>query len=283
VLSAGGPKGPFQAGAEARAHERGWVWNRISAVSVGALNGCFVSMDMRRELKQMWHHISPNQVLINPGALSVARRLSRRKSSLYPIKGVAKFVEMIDPAKMQIEVMVGAVSLINGENRLFTKDHPAFKRAVLASCALPLVFPPVDIDKDHPRMTDGGVRNYSPLSTVLPDGGDTVMVINCMSSEVLRVTDAPTTALGVASRALDIAMHEVYAKDIDLTLRMNRMVEQAAAVGLTLFNTEGRAFRKVNLVLIEPDSWIADIHSYTAQNAKRAYEAGWEKARQVLG
>src|SRR5690606_2970919 len=163
---------------------------------------------------------SPKQVLVTPSAGAVALRVSRKKPSLYPIKGVASFVDQVDPSLMQIEVRVGAVSLLTGEYKIFTNGHPSFKQALLASCAMPMIFPPVDIDEDNLCMTDGAVRNYSPLSDLIPDGDSHIMIINCMSSEVLPSNHAPRTALAVAQRALDIAMHEIQVKDIDKTRRV---------------------------------------------------------------
>jgi NTE family protein len=55
VLTGGGAKGAFQFGAEQYAREvKGYEWDVIAGVSVGALNGTMLAMHKYRELEELW-------------------------------------------------------------------------------------------------------------------------------------------------------------------------------------------------------------------------------------
>ena len=67
-----------------------------------------------------------------------------------------------------------AVDAQTGEPRVFDRDSgPSLVEAVAASCAVPLVYPPVTIDGR--RYVDGGVR--SPVNADLATGSGRVVVI----------------------------------------------------------------------------------------------------------
>ncbi len=63
VLSGGGAKGAFQCGAEKYAREvKGYHWDIIAGVSVGALNGAMLAMEKYQRLYEVWNTISSDQV-----------------------------------------------------------------------------------------------------------------------------------------------------------------------------------------------------------------------------
>ncbi len=63
VLSGGGAKGAFQVGAEKYAREvKGYHWDIIAGVSVGALNGSMLAMAKYDRLFEIWNTISSDKV-----------------------------------------------------------------------------------------------------------------------------------------------------------------------------------------------------------------------------
>src|SRR5512143_1220139 len=63
VLSGGGAKGAFQVGAEKYAREvKGYRWDVIAGVSVGALNGAMLAMGKYQRLFDIWNTISNDRV-----------------------------------------------------------------------------------------------------------------------------------------------------------------------------------------------------------------------------
>lgn len=284
VLSGGGAKGAFQVGAEKYLREqKGYRWNVISGVSIGALNGAFMAMGAHERLEELWRGITAQQVFGKRITWRAGASLVRRKPSLFGLDGMNTLLKEIDPAKMAIPLIVGAVSLVTGEFVPFRSDHPEFRNALRASAALPLIFPPVDVSKEHLAMVDGGTRNVTPLGTVLEERPDEIVVINCSSRAALKVKAPPQTAITISQRAFEIAMHQIFSNDIGKFDRMNRLVAQAEAQGFVLRNNDGRPFRRFPLVIIEPDERLGETTDFSKAHAERALEAGWEKARKVVG
>lgn len=284
VLSGGGGKGAFQVGAEKYAREeKGYRWSVISGVSIGALNGAFMAMGAHDRLEELWRTVTPQTVFGRRMKWRAGASLVRGRPSLFDLDGMRAVAGEIDPAKMTTELIVGAVSLITGEFVAFRASDPLFKNALLASVALPLVFPPIDVSPSHKAMVDGGTRNITPIGTVIAESPDEIVVMNCSSRAALEVKSPPKTALAISQRAFEIAMFQIFANDIGKFDRMNRLVAQAEAQGATLRNNDGRPFRRYPLTIIEPDERLGETTDFTAAHAKRAFDSGWEKAKKILG
>ena len=74
---------------------------------------------------------------------------------------------------MPVEVV--ATSLTDGRERWFTYGPAA--DAVLASAAMPAIFPPVEIDGE--RFIDGGVVNNVPIRRAIDAGATRIVVLLC--------------------------------------------------------------------------------------------------------
>src|SRR5687768_2605447 len=284
VLSGGGAKGAFQVGAEKYAREnKGYRWDVISGVSIGAINGAFLAMGRHERLLEIWQTATPDVVFGPRSAWRIAGRLLRHEPSLFDNRFIKRIADEIDPSAMKTELIIGAVSLMTGKFHAFRPSDTNFNGALLASGALPLVFPPVDISPDMTAMVDGGTRNVSPLGLVLASEPDEIVVINCSSAASLPIKDRPITAVKISQRASEIAMFEIFANDVGNFLRMNGLVEQAAAAGIALKNPKGRPFKKYPITIIDPDERIGETTDFSPKNIRRALDAGWEKAKKILG
>src|SRR5207248_4406980 len=94
-----------------------------------------------------------------------------RRASIYnaaPLRAI--LAGHIDPARVAgspIRLRVGYVDLLSGRYRTAGNDHPALVDAVLASCALPVVFPPVALRDGRELGVGGGVRHVTPLADAM--------------------------------------------------------------------------------------------------------------------
>lgn len=283
VLSSGGAKGAFQIGAaKYLVREKGYRFSVISGSSIGVINGGLIAQDDLDYAEQTWLQITPKSVFGDTGRLNVAARMITQKPSLFGNDGVRRFVSRLDPAKMRADLIFGAVSQITGAFEQFTHRHDRFHEAVVASAALPMIFPPVHVSDEHRSMVDGAVRNIVPIASVFPYQPDEIVVVSCSSDAALRIDAAPTTALGNSQRSIEIMMHEIFHNDIGRVQQVNDLVRQTAPQGVTLRNRSGRALREYPLVIIEPNVRLGDNVSYTKENAKRALDAGYEAARRAV-
>jgi NTE family protein len=182
VLSGGGSRGAFQVGMLAELVDRGVHAERVYGASVGAVNGSAYCSDptpggMRR-LEAIWRGIHGSDVFPSrrtDGPWS----LFRRRSGLHSNAGLRAIVaaglrfERLEDAPIPFEVV--ASSLADGSERWLT-EGPALE-AILASAAVPVLFPPVIVDGEP--LIDGGVVDNVPITRAIGQGATTIYVLLC--------------------------------------------------------------------------------------------------------
>ena len=285
VLSGGGAKGAFQLMAEKYAREeKGYKWDIIAGVSVGALNGLMLAMEKYQRMEEIWQTITSDKVYTGKFNFWGIARLIFGAKSILGNEPLRKLLEQeIDLERIKVDLRIGAVSLQTGQYKHFVPADPGFEKAVLASTAIPILWPPEDVSPAYPSMVDGGVRNVSPLGDVLDSNPDEIIIINCSPQEPSRMDKSFKNALDIGKAALEIALNEIFITDVREFVRINRNVEDAAAQGVTLHKEDGTEFKFYKHSLIEPDEPLGDTLDFSSTTIKRSMEAGWEKAKQVLG
>lgn len=186
VLGGGAARGAAQVGVVRALLEAGMPPpERIIGVSVGALNGlviaCHPSLAGVEMLETTWgSRLAANVFRARPveslltrlggtGGLSLLpptaiSRLLRRQLTLL---GVSRFEDLAVP----FEVVV--TSLGDGQAHLLERGE--LFPALVASIAIPGVFPGVEIDGE--RYYDGGVADNDPLVRAVDEGADQVVAI----------------------------------------------------------------------------------------------------------
>lgn len=149
----------------------------------------------------------------------------------------------------------------------FVRHRPARigPRHVLASAAIPLLFPAVKIGSEF--FTDGGLRQNTPMSPALRLGADRVIVVSLRhvaaeSAEIQRErTIAYPKPLFMAGKALNALLLDRTDYDLDRMERLNRiLVAGERAFGpdfIELLNREmvalrGSALRVIEAVHVRP-------------------------------
>jgi hypothetical protein len=112
----------------------------------------------------------------------------------------------LEDAVVPVEVV--ATSLSDGRERWFTYG-PAVD-AVLASAAIPAIFPPVEIDGE--RYIDGGVVNNVPIQRAVDAGASRIVVLLC--SPPVLVPATPRRPVEAMLNALFISIHARFARDM---------------------------------------------------------------------
>jgi NTE family protein len=285
VLSGGGAKGAFQVGAEKYAREvKGYRWDVIAGVSVGALNGAMLAMDKYDRLLEVWNTISNDKVYTGGfNLLSLVKLLFGRRS-FYGNEPLQELLHQeLEPGKMRADLRVGAVSLVGGEYVEFRGGDPDLEKAILASTVMPIIWEPVNVSSQHAEMVDGGVRNISPIGDVLDAEPDEVVIINCSPQPPDPLHAPPKNVVKVGLRTLDILLNELFQSDLREFLTINHLVQEAAAQGVTLHHpVSGKPLKYYECKVIEPLEVLGDTLDFSQQAVQRSLQAGVERARQVL-
>jgi NTE family protein len=288
VLSGGGAKGAFQVGAEKYAREvKGYSWDVIAGVSVGALNGAMLAMQKYDRLFEIWNTVSNGRIYTGGfGIGSALKILFRGARSFYGNEPLQKLiVQEMEPDKIKADLRIGAVSLQSGEYVIFKPGGPNLSEAILASTVMPIIWTPVDISPTYRSMVDGGVRNASPLGDVLDTDPDEIVIINCGCRTPVPQPEPPRSLVEIGGRMLAIMLNEMFVGDMEEFLRVNALVKEAEAHGITLHHpSSGRPLKYVELKIIEPDhdSDLCDTLDFSQAAVQKTMQVGRTKAEQVL-
>lgn len=173
--------GAAEAGMARALFEAGVVPDLVCGTSIGAINGAAIAADPTPEgakaLLSTWEDLATDSVL---GGSMVGRlvELVRSGTSLHGNAELRRLLEKRLPVRTFEELAVPfecvAASIEKAREHWF--DSGDLIDAVLASCALPGVFPPVHIGDEH--FFDGGLVNSVPLERAVRHGADTVWVLH---------------------------------------------------------------------------------------------------------
>jgi NTE family protein len=286
ILSGGGARGAFQVGAEKYARDvKGYHWDIIAGVSVGALNGAMLAMHRFTRLMEVWDSISDAQVYTGGFNLVSLFKIMLGAKSFYGNAPLQKLMQHeFDAGRIIDDLHVGAVSLVSGEYVQFTKECLELSRAILASASIPVVWPPVDVAPDRTTMVDGGVRNISPVGDVLDLEPDEIVIINCTAEQPAVAPKAADNVLSIGMRALDIMQNEIFLNDMREFLRINALVQEAQQQGCLLHNPKtGKLLKYYPCQVIEPDGELGGTLDFSQTSIQAALKAGVRRAREVLG
>ena len=181
VLGGGGNLGAIQVGMLKALVERDIFPDALFGCSVGAINAAALAADPTVEgvlaLCDIWSGLE-SDVVCSPGRLSGLLLLTRKYRSLQSNDALRRLLEANIPYRRfdeaAVPVSVVATSLRTGRDQWFSEGQ--IIPAVLASAALPAVFPPVDIDGES--YVDGGVVDNVPISQALAGDFDRVYVLH---------------------------------------------------------------------------------------------------------
>ncbi len=294
ILSGGGALGAFQVGAEKYAREvKGYQWDVIAGISIGALNGAMMAQGKYQRLYELWSKEMSNRLVFGPLGHWPTGLLPRFLSA-YRLRPVRRIVEReLRQGKFQVPLRVGAVSLITGEYKRFTEKDPHILEAVMASAAVPIIRPPVDVGPNDPRMVDGGIRNTSPVGDVLAENPDEIVIINCLPRDPDRLATPPRWLVGIGIRSFELMVNEIFVEDIKEFELINALVKEAKERGVdlhhpdVLHDAEGRPYRRllreVQCKRIEPESSLGDGLDFSIEEARRRLDEGRRMAQKVLG
>ena len=215
VLAGGGTRGAIQIGMLQVLTEHGFVPDRIYGSSVGAVNGAAFAGDPTRDgvqrMTEIWRGLT-RETVYPQGRLHGPWLYVQQRDSVFANAGLRKVIEegigfeRLEDAVIPIEVV--ATSLTDGRERWFTYG-PAVE-AVLASSAVPAIFPPVEIDGE--RFIDGGVVNNVPIRRAIERGATRIVVLLC--GPPIYAPASPRRPVEAMLNALFISIHARFARDL---------------------------------------------------------------------
>ena len=215
VLGGGGVLGAAEVGMLQALLERGVRPDLVVGTSVGAINGALVAADPAPgtvgRLRAVWEELASRQIFTG-SVLGRVNTLVRTRTHLHPPEPLRDLLTAHLPVQTFDELPVRfqcvAASIERAAERWFTDG--ALVDAVLASCAVPGLLPPVALDGEH--YLDGGLVHSIPVGRAVALGADTVYVLHV--GRVDRPLRPPTRPWEVATVAFEIARRHRFAADL---------------------------------------------------------------------
>jgi NTE family protein len=184
----------------------------VLGTSIGAINGAALARDPGpdgvRELEAWWSDEATSAFSSAP--LDRLRTMTR--TALHTGAGLRGLLDrtfgdaLLEDLEVPFECC--AASIERAAEHWFGEGP--LVPAVMASCAVPGLFPPVRVGEEH--FVDGGLVNSIPVSRAVERGATTVYVLQV--GRIERPLTAPTRPWEVATVAFEIARRHRFARDL---------------------------------------------------------------------
>jgi NTE family protein len=183
--------------------------------SVGAINGALVAADPGPgsvdRLREVWEELASQRVFAG-SVLARVGTLVRTRTHLHPREPLrallAEHLPVQTFAELRVPFQCVAASIERAAEQWFAEGM--LLDAVLASCAVPGLLPPVELGGEH--YLDGGLVHSIPVGRAVALGADTVYVLHV--GRIDRPLRPPARPWEVAQVAFEIARRHRFTADL---------------------------------------------------------------------
>lgn len=169
-----------------------------------------------------------------------------------------------------VELRFTAVDVCTGEREQFDNEN-AGPEALLASTAIPLVFPVEEVEGHY--LWDGGLLSGTPLQPAIEAGATEVYAI--LNDPVHRPARAPPANLAEAlDRVIDIVNQRALRKDLRRAEEINELVRRDQGADY---------WHQIDFHLVAPEEELeADVLSFEEDEARMMWRCGYDDAKAYL-
>ncbi|HEV3472674.1 MAG TPA: patatin-like phospholipase family protein [Actinomycetota bacterium] len=215
VLGGGGRLGACEVGMLRALLERDIVPDVVVGTSIGAMNGAAVAyrpeIPSIDRLEEVWTTLDKSEVF-SGSVFSGAAHLVRTRTALQSNQALRRLIQKSLPAKTFADLALPfhcvAASIERAAEHWFEKG--SLVDAILASCAVPGILPPVKLDGEH--FIDGGIVNSIPIGCAIDLGATEIYVLHV--GRIERPLKAPRNPWQVGMVAFEVARRHRFARDM---------------------------------------------------------------------
>ena len=260
VLSGGGSLGAVQVGMLQALADRHIEPDLLVGASAGALNAAYVAghgftRETLDDLAAVWLGLRRQDIFpFAPHRQLLA--LAGARPSLCSPDGLRRLIDahltfdQLEDAAIPVHVV--ATDVLSGQEVVLAHGDP--RLAVLASSAIPGIFPTVTVDGR--ALFDGGVANNTPISQAVALGADRVVVLP--AGVACALPEPPRSAISTAVHALTLLIEQRLIADIAAHDTRAELVVLPPLCPLTVSSTD---FRSARLLMerarATTDKWLA--------------------------
>lgn len=182
VLGGGASLGAMQAGMLRALVEAGVTPDLVVGTSVGSVNGAMVARfggEATERLGRVWAGMTRERVFPG-GVLSMVRTLRESRTHLFANSGLRAVIAEHVGAQTRfedLEIPLGVVATAVTDARAVLITEGLLVPALLGSCAIPGIYPPVAIGET--LVYDGGLVANVPMRQAISLGARSLVVLDC--------------------------------------------------------------------------------------------------------
>ena len=213
VLGGGGVKGMAHVGAWKALEDSDVRVDEVIGTSIGAMVAAAIGAG------GTWETLAPRALALQKTDIVTLNRWAMlfngiRQPSVFRDETLREFIGKVVPAstfeELSLPVAMNAVHLDTGREEWFgtggREDIP-LQAAVYASCALPLFYPPAELDGRY--YVDGGVADPLPVRRAAERGAERIIAIDVGAGPVRDARDTVAAGLvAIHHRVFDIMAWE---------------------------------------------------------------------------
>ncbi|RME80548.1 MAG: hypothetical protein D6775_15885 [Caldilineae bacterium] len=227
VLSGGGARGAYQAGALRAICEAGYRPEMMVGTSIGALNAAYLALhgfdeESVRALEKVWHDAAEMDLLAASRTWLAARALFKRPDTSFLERMRAFHIEHGVTPEMRFRdlphfrLIVVAADLNACGPVLFGVDpDERLLDALLATAAIPPWIPP--IEQDGRLLVDGGMVSNLPIEPAIRQGASEIIALDISENQQPVLPD-----IGGIGTLLSKAIATAAARQTDLEMALAR-------------------------------------------------------------
>ena len=292
VLSGGGAKGAYEAGALSSIVKKTPAIHVLTGASIGAINAAVFAWEYEQTGDPLQAANKLQSIWLDLDGLfrfSLWRLVGSAFTSYLKTGSPVNFPSVIDHTEIRnkvrellppririsdlkrIELIINATCLTTGKTVSFTRDNDAYLwEAVLASSSLPLILPSQKIEGSY--YIDGGVFNNTPLRDAIVAQATDIFVVELKPKttelylETIQDRSEFTGVYQVGSRLMELITDKIMYEDLKNARKVNEIIEviqvlESAGGNSAIieklkesigYQKDGRVKRRVNLIEIAP-------------------------------
>jgi len=275
VLSGGGARGAYEVGVVKALHEKGVRFDLIFGTSIGAINATFIAQGDIEHLEYLWTHLHHSDVYRLPTFSQLGHIVfGHRWALLDPAPLEQLLLREIDLKKLkESKTLAGFIvtDLCSLKTQMITSDEIESLEEIIdvlmASSALPIVFPPRTL-KGEGMWIDGGLVRNTPIQASVNLGAQDIYLV-LLHNEA--IDSCPASLVEFFSRCGDILLDASARNGILLANQYNRLIETGASETLGL--------SRLNLHIFQPREPVkTTLLDFNPAHARELILQGYEDA-----
>jgi len=253
VLPGGGGRGAYQVGVAKALLEQGIVFDYAFGTSIGGLNAALIAQGDIARLEELWCSIRAKDIYHLPSPNTIGQMVLGHHLGIldtHPLEEVIrKEVSLHKLKESHTKFGVCTTDLCSLQTSFITTDDiistSELVDVLMATCALPMAFPPRQLHGSG-LWVDGGLVRNTPMHAALERGADEIYMV-LLHPEQINV--CPANMFEVIARCLDIVLDASARKEIQSAELYNRLIADG--------NIESRGRKMVSIKVFQPHRQVS--------------------------